>query len=288
MPYERYAEAKLEHGCVVDEGLWQRVPDKVKEIGESRAQAINYCYPLSGLSFFNDESSFVGSSAWGRKRRSTYYHNRVNKIRVRTEVFETAAEKVLHQIIENSLEFQASIANHSAQKDTAKGIVAGKVADIDTRLGELEDERRQLDQRLNFLLDDDDLEMARSFRKEYKERVSAMKNEERELGSRKKQLQFLQKQLAEAKNTGKNSWLEHVNHAISCIGKKDLTALQSAYRRLFDKIIVHPLDNARLQLEFVFNEMSTSLRTGVVCCRKYYLELAGMKRARKRAILAAP
>ena len=115
-----------------------------------------------------------------------------------------------------------------------------------------------------------------------------MKNEERELVSRKKQLQLLQKQLAEAKNTSKSSWLECVNQAINCIGKKDLTALQSAYRRLFDKIIVHPLDNAKLQLEFVFNEMSTSLRMGVVCCRKYYLELAGMKRARKRAILAAP
>ena len=166
--------------------------------------------------------------------------------------------------------------------------MTGKIANIDTRLGELEDERRQLDQRLNFLLDDDDLEMARSFRKEYKERVSGMKGEERELVIRKKQLQLLQKQLAEAKNTSKSSWLEHVNQALNCVGKKDLTALQSAYRQLFQKIIVHPLDNAKLQLEFVFNEMSTSLRTGVVCCRKYYLELAGMKRARKRAILAAP
>ena len=101
--------------------------------------------------------------------------------------------------------------------------------------------------------------MARSFRSEYKERVSGMKGEEIELISKKKQLQLLQKQLAEAKNTSKSSWLEYVNQAISCIGKKDLAALQSAYRRLFHKIIVHPLDNARLQLEFVFNEMSTSL-----------------------------
>ena len=152
--------------------------------------------------------------------------------------------------------------------------MTGKIANIDTRLGELENERQQLDRRLSFLLEDDDLEMARSFREEYKERVSAMKNEERELGSRKKQLQLLQKQLAEAKNTSKSSWLEYVNQAINCVGKKDLIALQSAYRRLFHKIIVHPLGNARLQLEFVFNEMSTSLRMGVIYRREYHLELA--------------
>ena len=164
---------------------------------------------------------------------------------------------------ENAPEFQKSIADYSARKDSTIDLVKGKVTEIDTRLGELEDGRQHLDRRLNFLLEDDDLEMARSFREEYKERVSAMKGEERELVNRKKQLQLLQKQLDEAKNTSKGSWLEYVNQALSCIGKKDLAALQSAYRRLFHKIIVHPLDNAKLQLEFIFNEMSTSLYRGV-------------------------
>ena len=226
----------------------------------AHAQAINHCYPLSGLLFFNDESSFVGSSAWGRKRRSTYYHNRVNKIRVRTEVFETAAEKALQQIIENSPEFQASIANHSAQKDTAIGIVAGKVADIETRLGELEDERRKLDQRLNFLLEDDDLEMARSFREEYKERVSNMKKEEQELCSRRKQLQALQNQIALAQEPSKNGGLEQINKALGYIKSKDMIPLKSIYRRLFEKIIVRPLDNTKVQLEFIFKNAFSTCR----------------------------
>ena len=38
MPYERYTEVKLKHGCVIDKELWQRVQDKVKELDESRAQ----------------------------------------------------------------------------------------------------------------------------------------------------------------------------------------------------------------------------------------------------------
>ena len=94
----------------------------------------------------------------------------------------------MRQVIENSPEFQASVANHSAQKANALSVVAGKIADIDTQLGELGDERQQLDRRLNFLLEDNDLEMARSFREEYKARVSAMKGVERELADRKRQL----------------------------------------------------------------------------------------------------
>ena len=38
MPYERFAEVELGHGCVIDKELWRRVQDKVKELDESRAQ----------------------------------------------------------------------------------------------------------------------------------------------------------------------------------------------------------------------------------------------------------
>ncbi len=39
MPYERYTEVKLGHGCVIDESLWQKAQDKIKELDESRTQA---------------------------------------------------------------------------------------------------------------------------------------------------------------------------------------------------------------------------------------------------------
>ena len=38
MPYERFTEVELGHGCVIDKGLWQKVQDKVKELDESRSQ----------------------------------------------------------------------------------------------------------------------------------------------------------------------------------------------------------------------------------------------------------
>ena len=71
------------------------------------------------------------------------------------------------------------------------------------KLGEIEVEKRQLDKRLNFLLEDDDPEMAQSFRDEYRRQFLALKNDERVLIGRKMQLQLLQKQLAEKQDTGK-------------------------------------------------------------------------------------
>ena len=72
MPYERYTEVDLDHGCIIDKELWQRVQAKVKELDESRAQATRHCFPLSGLLVYTDGSSFAGNSAWGNTTRLAY------------------------------------------------------------------------------------------------------------------------------------------------------------------------------------------------------------------------
>ena len=264
MPYERFAEVELGHGCVIDEGLWRQVQDKVKELDESRAQATRHCYPLSGLLVFSDGSSFAGNSAWGNTCRSTYYYNNANKIRVRSEIFEAEAEKILRQVADNSPAFQKSLADYAARKENSIGIVAKKITEIDVQLDKVDTERKSLDKRLNFLLDDDDLEMAQSFRGEYKRRFSALNGEEQELERKKSQLQLLQKQLKEAQDTCKHSWLEQVSAALGYIRKKDLVSLRSTYRQIFKKIIVRRLDTAKVRLQFFFKNLSTASCMGEV------------------------
>ena len=264
MPYERYAEAKLGHGCVIDEGLWQRVQDKVKELDGVRAKATRHCYPLSGLLVFDDGSSFAGSGAWGSKTyKSTYYYNKVNKIRVKTEIFETETEKALHQVIENSPEYRKSIANYLEQKDASIEVVARKIAEVDARLVELGDEKRQLDKRLSFLLKGS-AEMAESFRDEYQKQLLALRNEEHDLEHKKSELKLLQRQVAKEQEPSKNGKLEQIKAALGYIRKKDFVALKSIYKQLFEKIVVRPLDNAKVQLEFVFNKATSSIRNGEV------------------------
>ena len=279
MPYERYAEVDLGHGCVIDKALWLRVQGKVKELDESRTRATKHCYPLSGLLVFSDGSHFIGSSAWGETRRSTYYHNMSNKIRVRSEVFDTEAAKILLQIAEDSRAFQKNIADYSTRKESSIGMVSSKIAEIDTKLGEIEADKRQLDKRLNFLLEDDDLEMARSFKDEYRSRFLALKSDEQVLIDRKRKLQQLQQQLTKKQeptrsasgsldlpplsSSNANEWLGHTHEAINYIKKKDWLSLKSTYRQLFKKIIVQPLNSERVQLEFVFNNPSTPENSGV-------------------------
>ena len=257
MPYERFVEVELEHGCVIDKGLWHQVQDKIKELDGSRAQASKHCYPLSGLLVFTDGSNFTGSSAWGNTRKSTYYHNKAHKLRVRSEVFEAEAEKILRHAADNSTKFQKSIANYLARKESSISIVVGKISEVDARLAEIITERQQLDKRLSFLLNDDDLTMAQSFRGEYKKQFAALHDEEQELERKKSQLQLLQKQLSEAQDTSKDGFIGRVNEAINCIRRKDFVSLRSIYRRLFEKIVVHPLENARVELEFVMRNLST-------------------------------
>ena len=250
MPYERYAEAELGHGCVIDESLWHLVQAKIKELDETRAKTTRHCYPLSGLLFFDDGSSFVGSGAWGRKtHKSTYYYNKANKIRVRTKVFETAAEKALRQVIDNTPAYRTSIANYLQQKDASVEVVERKLAEVRIRLGELENKKCQLDERLSFLLKGG-AEMAESFRDEYQRGLLDLRNEERELAGRKKQMQLLQTQIAAAQEP--NGELEQ--EALSYINDNDLVALKSTYRRLFHKIIVHPRNEANAELEFVLKQ----------------------------------
>ena len=257
MPYERFVEVELEHGCVIDKDLWQQVQDKVKELDESRAQATKHCYPLSGLLVFADGSNFTGSSAWGNTRKSTYYHNKAHRLRVRSEVFENEAEKILRHAADNSTKFQKSIADYLACKESSIGLVTKKVAEVDARLAEIITEQQHLDKRLSFLLNDDDMAMAQSFRSQYKKQFAALNDEEQELENKKGELQLLQKQLKERQDTSKSGFLGQVNEAISCIRKKDFVALRSIYRRLFEKIVVHPLENARVELEFVVRNLST-------------------------------
>ena len=199
----------------------------------------------------DDGSSFAGNSAWGNTSRSTYYYNNANKIRVRSEVFDSAAEKILRQVTENSPEFQKSVADYAVRKENSIGMLSQKIAEIDTRLGELESERQRLDKRLSFLLDDDDVAMAQSFRGEYKRQ------------RKKDQLQLLLKHFKETQE-GRHSWLEQVNKALGYIRKKDLVSLRSTYRRIFDKIIVQRLDEAKVKLQFVFKNLTSPSYMGEV------------------------
>ena len=102
--------------------------------------------------------------------------------------------------------------------------------------------------------------MAESFRDEYQRGLLDLRNEERELAGRKKQMQLLQTQIAAAQEP--NGELEQ--EALNYINDNDLVALKSTYKRLFHKIIVRPRNEANAELEFVLKQTTAPSGNGEV------------------------
>ena len=75
-----------------------------------------------------------------------------------------------------------------------------------------------------------------------KRQFSTLNDEEQELVRKKSELQLIHRQLKEEQSTSKNGFLGRVNEAINCIKRKDFVALKSIYKRLFEKIVVKPLE----------------------------------------------
>ena len=124
---------------------------------------------------------------------------------------------------------------------------------VEDSLVELEGKKELLDKRLNFLLEDEDFEMARCFKDEYKKQYLSINIQEEELIGKKKHLQSLQKQLASTENPLDHKVMQSINKALEYAQKKDLGSLRAIYQRLFQKIVVQPLDDCKVQLKFIFH-----------------------------------
>lgn len=259
MPYDRYTEVDFDYGCVIDEKLWDEVQEKIQKMEGARVRGKKRCYPLSGILTFDDGSTFVGHSAKGRSTELTYYYNKQNNIRLRSDILEVQVEKILNEIIGDSNNFRNSVANFMSKRDSAVDIMKVKILEIDGRLNALDEEKAKRDKRLNFLLDDDDPEMARSFKEEYKKQYLLEKKERQELLEKREKFCLLQDQVAEAEAFGKTEDLKVVNAALGHLRQNDLVSLKSLYKKIFPKILVRFQDNSKIQLKFFFNCASSTL-----------------------------
>ena len=63
MPYDRYAEVELPHGCLIDITLWQKVQKTIQMMKgrKDKNLNINRVYPLSGILISKDGSRFADS-----------------------------------------------------------------------------------------------------------------------------------------------------------------------------------------------------------------------------------
>ena len=251
MPYDRYVEVSLAHGRVIDQQLWDQVQVKIKRMNGLKSKGMVRCYPLSGLLQYEDGSTFVGSSAWGATKISTYYYNNKNKIRVKTDIFENEAKKILLDIIGNSEKFKEGAAEYLSQKNNTLLVIERNIGLIDRQIDDLLTRKVKMDQRLDFFLENGDKKALQLFKEEYQEQYVERKKQIKKLQNQKKQLEMIKKQFTEIRPFDKNKIFKTANDALKHLSKKDWISLRSVYQTIFKKIIIRPLSEAKYQLKFI-------------------------------------
>lgn len=253
MPYDRYAEIELPHGCLLDIGLWQRVQATIESVRGRRDKntKINRVYPLSGLLRFKDGSNFAGESAWKGDYRHTYYFNRENDVRLVAETIEEEAQRVTSEIVRKTPTILNAIAKFGKECIAASDIHFTQVSKLKSELESLEKDKKALDRRLDFLLEEGTTEGAQAFRLEYKTEVErlnkAMKSKRHQIEQVSAKAEALKNEEFNWKEVGKNC-----EAALAAVQEKDPVALKTAFRHLFEAIVVGDIGtDGKTELKFV-------------------------------------
>ncbi len=255
MPYNRYVEVSFDYGQVIDIVLWNKVQEKVEKLNNIKAKGVKRCYPLSGILKYKDGTKFIGNGAWGDTTVSTYYFNKKHNLRIKTDIIEKEAKKILLEIINNSEIFLKSFTKFMDNKEHVIVSIKNDINSICDKILLIEQSKKKLDHRLNFLLEDDDVEMAKLFKEEYKASYLNYSSQIKELESSKLQLQKSLKSI-DSMSPNKSKLIQTAKKAIDYISTKDLISLKSIYQNLFTRIELSVEDSSKLQLKFVLSDSS--------------------------------
>ncbi len=261
MPYEYYQRVELPHGCVIDRQLWDDVQATVQAITGKRQKStgLKRVYVLSGLLAYSDGTPFHGTMANGKTKTKHYYNNPKHQgLRLDADALDKHAQDMVSEIIGSKPALQEAIRRRGTEVTSSVSLLQGQALRIEGDIAALEREAVLLDRRLDFLLADDDLEAAASFRLEYKDKKAKIKSELASLTSSLSQLTS-QKKALEADSFPWQDISSQAKRVLKVMEDQDPLALKNAYRALFEKIEVGELnDDGSRPLSFVLKEDGSS------------------------------
>ena len=260
---ERYYEIDLKHESIIPMELWNQVQLTLKDVAGNlgKMTRIERIFTLSGgLLKFHDGSVFRGVSGTGKTKKSFYYFNQKNKLRIRCDLVEDDVKRMVTKLLSNSPELQKSI-------KLAGGEVSDSFQTFEKRLHSFElDRQRLIEEKKNYLKkmdmliapdsSPDDIQKMRSAFKDFLNQNEDRHNQiENQISQTKKALESL-------KRTN-FSWSEVTNHAHrvqEVMAEKDPAALKRAYHSLFDSIVIGPEDESGCrQITYVLKNWDGSL-----------------------------
>lgn len=244
--HQRFHEIELPHGTVIPLDLWNKVQKTIKEVAGNLGKntRISRIYPLSGgILKFHDGTVFRGSSGTGKTTKSHYYFNQDNRLRVKAEIFEQDAMKVVTKLIGNSPELQRAIRDAGDETQDNVQFLQQRTRDLRKSLERVEHQKTQYLKKMDMLIDKDTSEEdIQLFKSEFKSLLQSTKDEKAQL---ERQLATTERELKVLSQTA-FSWSDITSHAQrvqEVILEKDPVALKRAYYSLFKQIVVGPEDN---------------------------------------------
>ena len=255
MPYDRYAEIDLPHGCVIDMDLWNEVQKTIKVVAgnKSKNTRVKRIYPLTDLLKYHDGSSFGGTGAWGKTGKSLYYTNQKNGIRIPARVVEEEALAVVSDIVKTTPRLQGAIKKFGAEVKESVYLLGNEIKRLEVEIADLTVELSKLDKRLDFLLEgegsdamafkDEYLNRARQFRAEIDRRRASIDT----IGLRRMEL--------EAESFNWNDLPKRADEIQRVMVDEDPVALKNAYRKLFDRIVIGEIDDQGVRnIDFIVKD----------------------------------
>lgn len=258
LPYEKYAEVDLPHGCVIDLELWNQVQKKLIENAGKKHKNLRLTrvYPLSRLLRYRNGSPFHGRSARGEhsEHRIHYYYNKNLKHPIRVEVLEDEVKKVVSEIIKKSPKLRDAIQRRVKDGQSLISLLEGQISNIENQIEVLKIERQKLNRRLDFLLDESDAENARAFRQEYRDKTAELEDR---IAQHEEAIKTMRRQAREVKEDSFD-WTEVAEKAQriqDLIQENDPIALKEAYGRLLEAIVVGDEDSQGVRpLRFILKD----------------------------------
>ncbi len=257
LPYEKYKEIELPHGCVIDLSLWNSVQSTLAQTAGNKTKntRLTRIYTLSGILRSIDGTPFHGRSAHGSNgTRNNYYYNQNVKHPFRADDLEAETKKVVAAIVKDSDQVQDAVRQHFKDVKSLTDLIKSQAEQVAVEIANLETDKAALDFRLDFLLTDGTIEEAKEFKVEYKKRAMELCQQ---INQKKASLDLMAAQNKDLKDDSFDwrSVKDRAGEILDLIHEHDPVALKRAYSQLFEAIEVGELDEGgKRPLRFILRD----------------------------------
>lgn len=262
MAYDQYQEIDLPHGEAIDSGLWDRVQKTIAEVAgnKTKDKCSTRIYPLTPILYYEDGSKFQGSAGWSQTRKKHfYYYNKKHKLRIPVAELENKTIWALNNVIENSNELQNALKRRLEMENSTADFYKIRASELEDKRICLEEEKRKLNRRLDFLLDDSNEETLKSFKLEYKKSLEEINKKENKLLGEISSVKDQNEQIPELRPEP-SEMLKNSITAEKFASEGKLQELRGILRSLFSRIIIgkSEADGSRKILFVLKNKTSSA------------------------------